>query len=235
MTRWKDELFGRYFASIDQNKESFPPTPQAALMALNKGLVPANRRASVRKYFLDHHCELRSPFAYLFAFDVLYQMNTDEADQEAIDTMRKRWASMVGRKMPGTLGEQFDDKSYYCHDFGPIPSAYLSAYVLGVRRNGPIGEKRITIEPRLGDLNQAEGVVVTRHGPVPVAWKRATDRRLDFEFTVPDEVTAELSIPRPSATPTLTIDGEVLSQPRVRNRFLTVELCSGKHTGSIKP
>ena len=162
-------------------------------------------------------------------------MNTDEADREAMDTMRKRWVIMVGRKMPGTLGEQFGDQSYYCHDFGPIPAAHLSAHVLGVRRNGPIGAKRITIEPRLGDLTEAEGVVVTRHGAVPVAWKRGTDGRLDFEFTVPDGITADLSIPRPSATPTLTIDGEDISHTRTRSRFLTAELCSGKHTGSIRP
>ena len=107
LSRWKDASYDHYYASIDQDEESFPPTPQAALMALNRGLVPENRVASVQKFFLEHHCELLSPMAYLFAFDVLYQMNTDSADQEVIDTMRKRWATMVGRKMPGTLGEQF--------------------------------------------------------------------------------------------------------------------------------
>jgi len=38
--------------------------------------------------------------SYLFAFDALYQMDTDEADREVLATMRKRWAIMVGRKMP---------------------------------------------------------------------------------------------------------------------------------------
>ena len=107
--------------------------------------------------------------------------------------------------------------------------------MLGVRRTEPIGEKRITIEPRLGDLTEAQGVVVTRYGPVPVTWKRVTDRRLDFEFAVPDGVTADLSIPRPSETPTLTMDGEVISQPGTRGRFLTAELRSGKHMGSVTP
>jgi len=235
LSRWKDESYERYYASIDQDKEFFPPTPQAALTALNRGLVPDSKVTAVQEYFLKHHCELISPMAYLFAFDVLYQMNTDEADQEAIDTMRERWAIMVGRKMPGTLGEQFGDKSYYCHDFGPIPSAYLSAYVLGVRRSGPICEKRITIEPRLGDLTEAEGVVVTRHGPVPIAWKRGTGGQLTFECTVPAGVTADFSIPLPSAAPTLTIDGKVIDNTTAKGRFFTVELRSGKHTGSIRP
>lgn len=235
LSRWKDDSYERYYASIDQDQECFLPTPQAALMALDRGLVPESRLASVQKYFLAHHCELLSPMAYLFAFNVLYQMNTDATDQEAIDTMRKRWAIMVRRKMPGTLGEQFGDKSYYCHDFGPIPAAYLSGYVLGVRRNEPIGEKRIRIEPRLGDLTEAEGVVVTRHGPVPIAWKRGTGGQLAFECTVPDGVTADFSIPLPSAAPTLTIDGETIDNATAKGRFLSLELRSGKHTGSIKP
>jgi hypothetical protein len=235
LSRWKDESYQRYYAAIDQNREFFPPTPQAALMALNRGLVPHSRVASVQKYFFTHHGGLISPYAYLFAFDVLYQMNTEEADQEALATMRKRWAVMVGRKMPGTLGEQFSDKSYYCHDFGPVPAAFLSAYVLGVRRSGPVGDKRITIQPRLGDLTEAGGIVVTRHGPVRVAWKRAPDRGLEFALSVPEGITAELSVPCSSATSVLTVDAQTISQPRATGRFLTTQLRAGKHTGSVKP
>jgi len=235
LTPWPYEPWKVYFASIDQKRESFPPTVQAAVMALSRKLVPENHLSSVRKFLFDHHNEFVSPLSYLYAFEAFYRMNTDETDQEVINTMRKRWAVMVGRKMPGTLGEQFDDKSYYCHDFGPIPSAFLSSYVLGVRRDGPIGNKRIIIEPRLGDLTEAEGTVVTRFGPVPVKWKRRAVGGIDFIVTIPDGVTAAVSIPRPSDKPLLTIDGKSWSKPKPTTRFLQVELGPGKHSGTIIP
>jgi len=162
-------------------------------------------------------------------------MNTDEADQEVINTMRNRWAVMVARKMPGTLGEQFDDKSYYCHDFGPIPSAFIGSYILGVRRDGPIENKRIIIEPRLGDLDEAEGTVVTRHGPVPVAWKRTAGKGLNFRMEIPEGVTASVSIPKPSDKAILTIDGNIRTSVMQTNRFLVVELGPGVHSGNIIP
>jgi hypothetical protein len=77
--------------------------------------------------------------------------------------------------------------------------------------------------------------VVTRHGPVPVAWTRTPDRGLEFTLSVPEGTTAELSVPRTSATSVLTVDGQTISQPRGAKRFLTTELRAGKHTGSVKP
>jgi alpha-L-rhamnosidase len=142
---------------------------------------------------------------------------------------------MVGRKMPGTLGEQFDDKSYYCHDFGPIPSTFLSSYVLGVRRDGPIWHKRIIVQPRLGDLTEAEGVVVTRFGPVPVEWKRLAGGSLGFRINVPDGVKATVSIPRLSGLPILIVDGNAESRAKPTDRFLTFELGPGDHKGTISP
>jgi alpha-L-rhamnosidase len=235
MTPWPNESYNTYYASIDQTREFFPPTVQAAVIALSRDIVPESRISSVRKYLFDHHNEFVSPLSYLYAFEAFYKMNTDKADQVVINTMRKRWAVMVGRKMPGTLGEQFSDESYYCHDFGPIPAAFLASYVLGVRRDGPTGNKRIIIEPRLADLTEAEGVVVTRHGPVTVSWKRMTNGGLDFWFNIPEGVTASVSIPRLSDKPNLTVNGKKVTVAKLTNRFITVELGSGKHSGTITP
>lgn len=233
LTRWPDPSFERYFASVDQRRPELPPTPQAALMALHVGIVPKERLSRVRDYALARHGELLAPVSYLFAFEVMYAMDTEAADREALDTMRRRWAVMVDRKMPGTLGEQFGDESYYCHDFGPIPAAFLAGSVLGVRRVGDVGARRILIEPRLGDLQMAEGIVCTRHGSVEVAWRRAPDGGLVFTVGVPDGVTAELSVPAPPGAK-LMIDGRARAA-RVRGRFLTTTLRPGRHTGEVQP
>ena len=106
---------------------------------------------------------------------------------------------------------------------------------MGVRRAGPVGDKRLTIQPRLGDLTEAEGIVVTRHGPVPVAWNAEATVGSDFEFTVPDGVTARLSVPVRSPEATLTIDGRVSQDAKVCGRYLTTTLQPGKHQGSVTP
>ena len=50
----------------------------------------------------------------------------------------------------------------------------------------------------LGDLKEAEGVVVTEHGLVSVSWKKAGDGSLDFSFEVPAGVKASVSVPKVS-------------------------------------
>jgi hypothetical protein len=182
---------------------------------------------------LARHGELLAPVSYLFAFESLYAMDTEVADREALDTMRRRWAIMVGRKMPGTLGEQFGDESYYCHDFGPIPAAFLADRVLGVRRVGELGTRRIAIEPRLGDLQTAEGIVCTHHGPVEVAWSRRPSGGLVFTVVVPVGVTADLSVPAPPGAQ-LRIGGRTRAA-KVRGRFLTTTLRPGRHEGEVQP
>ncbi len=235
LTRWPDPSFDRYYAAIDQSSPAFPPTPQAAVMALVSGLVPPDRLVAVRRTLMERHPEFISPVSYLFAFDAMYEMDTDAADLEALQTMRRRWATMVGRSMPGTLGEQFGDESYYCHDFGPIPAAYLATRVLGVRRVGPISRKRVLIEPRLADLRQAEGVVCTRHGPVAVSWERTLSGGLRFKVNVPEGVTAELALPMPTAGARLILDGKPRPAARRRGRFATVNLRGGDHSGNVEP
>ena len=57
------------------------------------------------------------------------------------------------------------------HYSSMFPTYFLSSYVLGVRLYGPVGDKKLLIDPRLGDLPRAEGTVVSELNLVPVAWK----------------------------------------------------------------
>ena len=150
---------------------------------------------------------------------------------------------MVKDKDPGTLREQFSDCTYVCHDFGPIPAAFLSEYLLGVRMDGPVWNKHIVIAPRLGDLNEAKGIVVTRYGPVPVSWKKAADgRSLAFRFQIPTGVTARISIPKVSEQPTLIVNGKALvtkgkvkGQVESSDRVITMTIGAGVYSGRMLP
>jgi hypothetical protein len=135
----------------------------------------------------------------------------------------------------GTVWEGFAPGEN-CHEAGAVPAYFLSAYVLGVRLDGPVMNKRLVIEPRLGDLRHAAGVVVTEHGPVPVSWSRTADGAvLDFTLEVPTAIQATLSLPRLGKKAEICLDGRKIDSATLifRGRWIHLEIGPGKHVGRI--
>jgi hypothetical protein len=93
-----------------------------------------------------------------------------------------------------------------------------------------VWNRRLIIEPRLGDLTRAEGVVVTEFGPVPVTWKRQGSE-LTFRFEVPKGINATLRLLEGDPA-TLMLDGK---RPRVtmQGRYVAVVLGAGVHAGKL--
>ena len=193
---WNEEE--RAYNSALLHGRIYAPTVHAQLMALHYGLVTEDRKADVRRWFLanyknagmrhvcmndDHDAMVAMkagidmPVMYYWVFSQLYEADTDTQDREALSEIRRRWTPMVlYQQDAGTLSESFTDEkgegaSESCHNYGATPAYFLSSYVLGVRMAGSVMEKRLLIEPRLGDLTFAEGIVVTEFGPIPVSWK----------------------------------------------------------------
>jgi hypothetical protein len=245
------------------NDKLYAPTVHAQLIALHYGLVPENRQTDVRNWFLAnyknpgtlHVCinpdfekmvnmkaGIDVPVIYYWVFNELYRMDSEQMDQEAIHEMLRRWTPMVlYQKDAGTLSEIFTDEkgegaSQSCHNYGAVPAYFLSSYVLGVRRVGNVYEKQLLIEPRLGDLTFAEGVVVTEFGPVPVSWKKSADgQSLSFTISIPEGIKADIRFPIISEKSTLTLNGKVLAENEVKTegRWMVVQNVSGECTGSI--
>lgn len=123
------------------------------------------------------------------------------------------------------------------HEAGATPAYQLSAQVLGVRLDGPVWNKRLLIEPHLGNLTRAAGTVVTEHGLVPVSWRRADNGLgLEFRLEIPPGVTATVAIPKVSDQATLLLNGQPLTAAQVttRGRRLVFQLTPGMHTGRSK-
>ncbi|HUT31398.1 MAG TPA: glycoside hydrolase N-terminal domain-containing protein [Sedimentisphaerales bacterium] len=242
--RWTNKVSDAYWARVTDAKE-YPPTVHAAMMALDRDIVPENRTESVTDYLVAHAGELHNPYTHFFLFEQLYKMDSDERYLDVLRIMRKRWAAMLTKKDPGTLIEKFEfgKGASSCHNFGSVPAYFLSAYVLGVRTDGPLWKKQIIIQPRLGDLESAEGIVVTEHAPVPVSWKKTDDgKSLHFAFEIPAGISANVSIPIFSAKPTLVVNGDTLvSQGAAEDnvsigpRFVTIEAGPGKYSGKVTP
>ncbi len=247
---------GAYHAGFLKD-ELLAPTVHAQLIALHCGLVPDERKNSTRKWFLAHyknpgafHCGsnpdtakmiadkagIDMPVVFYWVFHQLYQMDNPAMDREAVDEMRRRWKHMVELQQDaGTLSEKFvladgSGASESCHNYGAMPAFFLSSYVLGVRRDGPVWEKKLLIEPRLADLTSAEGVVATEFGPVPVSWKRVGDE-LSFQLEIPAGVTATIRIPGGEVS-TWRLSGEGKS-PTQEGRHASISVSAGKYEGRV--
>ena len=205
------------------------PTLFPALFALDQGIVPEARRERVTYFLLAHRHEPARVMTFYYLFKQLYTQQDAALDKEVLNTIRAKWQGMAqtGWKLSW---EDFDGGSK-AHIYGAFPGYFLSAFVLGVRREAPIWERRLLIEPRLGDLTSAEGTVVTEFGPVPVSWK-VSESGLHFHLTIPDGVTATLKAPQVGAKPSVQVDGKPV-KVIADGRFLTITLGSGSHTGAL--
>lgn len=230
------------------------PTVHAQLMALYSGLVPADRLAATRAWFLANYknpgsgivigpksnyqtlignkAGLDMPIMYYWAFSELYRADTAAMDQEAISEMRRRWKNMVHfLQDAGTLSESFvNDQGggmhESCHNYGSIPAYFLSSYVLGPRVTGPHGNRQLVIEPRPADLTSASGTVVTDLGLVAVSWTQL-DGKFDLSCTIPAGTTASLHLPITDGK--ATVNGVDLETSATHGRYWVLPLSSGSH------
>jgi len=206
------------------------PTVYPALFALDRDIVPADRREQVTRYLLAQPDPNPRIMFYYYYWKQLYAANQPELDKRILDTMRQKWRGMANGTWQ-TTWEDFSGGSK-AHCYGMYPGYFLSAYVLGVRPVGSAANKHLLIDPRLGDLSSAEGIVVTEFGPVPVSWKRSADQ-LDFAFQVPDGVSATLRLPSHYGKVKLKLD-DIRAPVTISDAsVMSVEVKSGPHKGTF--
>ena len=190
---------------------------------------------------------INMPVTYYWVFQELYRMNTVKMDQEVIQEIRRRWAPMVSfLHNTGTLAESFMDEngvgsSEACHNYGSLPAYFLSSYVLGVRADGPVWEKRLLIEPHLANLTFAEGIVVTEFGPVTVSWKRSSDgKSLDYKISIPKGIHTNIHLPKFSKKVNLTMNGKDIIKDglsekgvKIEGRWIIIQEVTGDISGKM--
>ena len=208
------------------------PTVQAALVALNRGIVSDDHFEAVKKYLLAHYSDLKNPYSHMMLFDELYKFDQDSLDTEVLDIIRTRWKSMVNRVSPGTSTEAFETKGYLCHPFGLVPAYSLPSYVLGVRKPEPVWEKTILIEPRLGNLTSVKGVGLTEFGPVPVEWQKDGGNSLKFSLEIPKNIKAVIRLPKQGDQNQIILNGQAIDFV-FKGRFLEFKVNSGKYEGEV--
>ena len=209
------------------------PTIHGNLFALNRGVVPADRRDKVIASILKMKLEpKRAKWAGLmlcyYLFKELYALDTAAYDTLVLDYMREAWKPMV--ESPWQCAWEGFSGGSKAHIYGMHPGYFLSAFVLGVRRDAPVANNVLLIEPHLGDLMKTQGTVVTEFGPVAVSWNR-NGEKLEGTIDLPAGPAITLALPRKQGTDSITIDGKPVSG-EVRGNRLCVPISPGKHTVS---
>lgn len=207
-----------------------PPTLHGNLFALDRGVVPPERRAKVLESILktapDPQHTKGDNMIYYYLFKQLYALDQPNWDARVLEYFHSAWNQMLSSPWQCSW-ESFGGGSK-AHIYGMYPGYFLSAYVLGVRRDAPVADRKLLIEPHLGNLNRARGTVVTEFGPVSVSWARDAGK-LNGEITLPGEQAATLALPLRMGEKSILIDGKT-SEGEVRGNRLCIPLGTGKHT-----
>ena len=204
------------------------PTLHANLFALDRGLVPPARRDRVVAWTLAHEDQIRQVMANYYYFKILYALDRTNCDQIVLDRIRHGWQAMVDSPWQTSWESVGGGSKVHC--YGIVPGYILSTYVLGVRRDAPVAKHQLIIEPHLGDLTRAAGVVVTEFGPVPVTWKKENGT-LYFTITIPANTVATLALPAAAGDKVIELDGQK-QRGKILGARCLLTLKPGEHAGS---
>ena len=237
-----DEAAGTYYAgyftdadlaeskrklSLHREKNLAAPTLYSSVFALDRGVVPLDRRKHVLQAILKQDAaESRHVMVYYYLAKQLYGLDEPDYDQQVLDIFRRNWVMMVDAPYQCSW-EVFGGGSSKAHIYGMFPEYFLSAYVLGVRRDAPVSTKELRVEPHLADLSRAQGTVITEYGPVPVTWTKAGEE-LNFTLTIPPGIKTRLSLPYRDGHESIRLDGQNVIGTHQGNR-LEIPLRAGDH------
>jgi alpha-L-rhamnosidase len=205
------------------------PTRHAALFTLDQGVVPKNLQASVTKYLMANPPTENDIMQYYYFFKQQYAADEPAQDLAVLNKQRAEWKDMAESPYEATF-EGLHSWGSQAHCYGMFPAYFLSSYVLGVRLDGPVQKKSLLIEPRLGDLTEASGTVVTEFGPVPVSWEKVGEH-WNFSAEVPAGIKTRLRLPVGTGKFIATLDGKNITSKQ-KGRWLEIPLKGGMHSGT---
>jgi alpha-L-rhamnosidase len=222
-----DDLFKKKISLQVVNGHT-EPTLFSNLFALDQGLVPADRKARVINWVIAHQDEIHEIMVNDYFWKLLYSLDEPKYDELVLDRIRTGWKGMIESPWQTTWEKVKGGSKVHC--YGIVPGYTLSTWVLGVRRDAPVWEKRIVIEPHLGNLTEADGVVVTEFGPVSVSWKK--EKQWQFQFTAPENIHVTLALPNTAGTDSIKLDG-ASQKGEIEGSRLDFDLTGGRHQGAF--
>jgi hypothetical protein len=221
---------GPFHLHLDEQRRA-EPTVWAALFALDRGVVPANRRAAVMQYLQANLGQLRpnDVMVYYYLADLLFNEQQPNLALQALNVIRTAWKSMAESRWQ-TTWENLNAGSRV-HIYGAAAAILLSSQVLGVQCDAAALTHRIVVRPHLADLKYASGIVCTELGPVAVAWKR-NGAVLEFSVTIPTGAEATIWLPCAATDGAVHINGRT-AHATVADGWCSLDVKQGHYEGTV--
>lgn len=224
------KLFAAQHMNISMKDGFAEPTIEAAIFAVDQEVVPASRLDSVNQFLKGKWDKPYCYMTYYYSFKQMYAQNKVKVDEKILDMIRERWKPSMDYDWQ-TAWEHYFEEGSKVHIYGIFPAYFLSSYVLGVRPNGPVWTKTLIIDPRLGDLKYANGIVGTEFGKVAVAWTK-TATGMNFTIEVPKGVTAMLKLDAEHPVTDFQLNHKKITLKKAGGQYSTI-LSGGKWVGTI--
>jgi alpha-L-rhamnosidase len=204
-----NESLGRYTANGNAGAEGATQTAQA--LALDAGLVPAERRQDV----LDALVELIDAFhpngdgphfsgGTIGMAPIIRALADGNRDEVLWDLLHEDDQPSYGLFMestpanPGgmtTIGERWTRGDSKNHMILAQIEEWFHSSLAGIRTGGATAYGNLVFKPKpVGDLRYAEGSYRTPRGIAQSSWSRS-ERRFELKVTVPSNTTAEVWVP----------------------------------------
>ncbi|MFH1007445.1 MAG: family 78 glycoside hydrolase catalytic domain [Candidatus Latescibacterota bacterium] len=227
---WNAET-GTYDALLLPDGSRMGPTKHAAFIALWSDVVPSEHRESVYDWLTEENGLLGLsifPYTTYYLLDVLCHIgNSATADRLMLDLIRWKWAPLLEMDTR-TTPEDFYGGAWV-HEAGTAPAWFLSSFVLGVRVERLNGKRTLLVQPRLTDLEWAEGVVPSVLGDVQVSHSQDGERWRS-EVILPQGQSATCQVPREGNSAEVSLDGTKVSVTATADgRFWELMLHGGAH------
>jgi alpha-L-rhamnosidase len=214
----------QYVTSIFQS-DVLSPTSHAQAWPLAYGLVPDPEIDCVVSSLLD----LPHQVGLYGMFWVLEALGRAGRIPDALNIIKAYYSPLLDLGAT-TWWEVSDAHSRYTaslsHGWGGAPTWFLTTYVLGARRRGPVVW---LVKPAFSGVHYASGSLPLQDGDLRIRWERQGCGENQLELTAPISTTGEIVIPFTNETAVLILNGHVVWREGTALTPDIIELADGIH------
>ena len=186
---WNADLAA--YVEWQSDEATAPVAKLTQALALLSGRTPPYVRESLRVAM----CASNALSPELFMHHFLLRALNETEGQESLNLIRRHWFPILeaGAETIWECGviergrDAFDNQGSLCHGFSTSPIDTIQSAILGIKPIAP-GFARCSFSPNTGDLEFAEGVVITPRGPIGVRWERDQSRLFAWLELPPDVI-----------------------------------------------
>jgi hypothetical protein len=247
---WNDKA-GLFVASVIEGQQVELFTELANGIALYSGIPTGEQTQRIVEQLINPSVTIYPP-SPLNLYYVLEGLIKAGAPEKAQQIMRERYRPMLEFSDVPTMWESWNpyarergtligrelyvgELPSFIHSGSVGPAWTLSKHILGVYPEGA-GFRKCRIEPQIGKLQWAKGVVPSVRGDIGVDWKKR-DGRLSLHVELPEGLETSVSVPSDSSVGyEVVVDGISYSTSTVHYTDETpipaVQDISGEHKAS---